>query len=52
MAEQDEMKAQSTEAVKSRIMEEIKAALKRVEDEPSLYDKGAYYKYGKIAPDS
>lgn len=37
-----------TQEVKSRIVREIEEAIARARENPSMYDKGSYYKYGKI----
>lgn len=37
----------SVDEVKSRIVAEIENAIRRARENPSAYDKGSYYKYGK-----
>lgn len=37
----------AVEEVKSRIVAEIENAIKRARENPSMYDKGSYYKYSK-----
>lgn len=32
---------------KNRIVQEIENAIERARENPNMYDKGSYYKYGK-----